>query len=119
MTDTDLGTAVIVYDDPDEGTVEKRVENENIAYFQDHWIVKLDEDAGGNDVVRRIPIQRVHYVERSVEEFETEVKTLRNQVESFAKNLQSSLLGGRDDADADAQTEEPQRIEVEDGRSNE
>ncbi|RDZ63980.1 hypothetical protein C5B90_12800 [Haloferax sp. Atlit-12N] len=117
MTDTDLGTAVIVYDDPDEGTVEKRVENESIAYFQDHWIVKLDEDAGGNDVVRRIPIQRVHYVERSVEEFETEVKTLRNQVESFAKNLQSSLLGGGDDADT--RTEDPQRIEVEDSRSNE
>ncbi|MCO8265803.1 hypothetical protein NKF06_04215 [Haloferax sp. AB510] len=116
MTDTDLGTAVIVYDDPDEGTVEKRVENENIAYFQDHWIVKRDEDASGNDVVRRIPIQRVHYVERSVEEFEAEVKTLRNQVESFAKNLQSSLLGGGDDTDA--RTEEPQRIEVEDDRSS-
>ncbi|MGB9956608.1 hypothetical protein ACOZ4B_09495 [Haloferax prahovense] len=79
--------------------------------------MKLDEDAGGNDVVRRVPIQRVHYVERSVEEFETEVKTLRNQVESFARNLQLSLLGGGDDADA--RTEEPQRIEVEDGRSSE
>lgn len=114
MAEPDLGTAVIVYDDPDEGTVEKTVENERLAYFQDHWIVKFDEDADGNDIVRRIPVQRVHYVERSVEQFEAEVQTLRNQVESFAKNLQSTLLGGSDDTDG----EEPTRIEVESGRDD-
>lgn len=111
MTHNELGEAVIVYEDPDEGTVEKTVENERVAYFQDHWMVKLDEDEHGNDLVRRIPHQRVYYVERSVEEFEAEVKTIRNQVESFAKSVQSTLLGGRDDAE----TGEPQRIEVERG----
>ncbi|WP_411964508.1 hypothetical protein [Haloferax sp. YSMS24] len=111
MAEPDLGKAVIVYDDPNEGTVEKTVENERIAYFQDHWIVKFDEDADGNDIVRRIPVQRVHYVERSVEQFEAEVQTLRNQVESFAKNLQSTLLGRDDDTDSG----EPTRIEVESG----
>ena len=80
-----------MYEDPGEGTVERTVENENVAYFQDHWIVKLDEDEAGNDIVRRIPHQQVYYVERSVEEFEDEVETLRDQVESFARNIQSSL----------------------------
>jgi len=102
---------MIVYETPDEGTVERMVDNERIAYFQDHWIVKLDEDEAGNDIVRRIPLQRVHYVERSVEEFEDEVKTLRNQVESFAKDLQSTLLGGDDDTGGG----EPHRIDIENG----
>lgn len=111
MAEPDLGTAVIAYDDPDEGTVERTVENERIAYFQDHWIVKLDEDEEGNDVVRRIPHQQVYYVERSVEEFEEEVRTLRNQVESFAKDLQSRLLGGTDGGDGD----DSEPIEIETG----
>ncbi|AZH25068.1 hypothetical protein [Haloplanus aerogenes] len=111
MAQPDRGEAVIVYDDPDEGTVERTVDNARVAYFQDHWLVKLDEDETGNDIVRRIPLQRVHYVERSVEEFEDEVKTLRNQVESFAKNVQSTLLGGDDETDRD----EPHRIDVESG----
>ena len=96
----DLGHAAIVYDDPDEGTVRKTVPNEHIAYFQDHWIVKNEEDEQGNDIVRRIPAGRVHYVERSVEEFEEEVKTIRNQVQSVADSLRSKLLG--DDADSES-----------------
>lgn len=112
MVDKDLGEAVIVYEDPDEGTIEQTVENENLAYFQDHWIVKLDEDEEGNDVVRRIPHSRVYYVERSVEQFEEEVKTLRNQVQSFAKELQSTLLGGKGERSSQ---EEPQYIDIEDG----
>ena len=111
MTQLEIGDAVIVYDDPDEGTVERTVDNERIAYFQDHWILKLDEDEAGNDIVRRIPRQRVHYVERSVEQFEDEVKTLRNQVESFAKEVQSTLLGG----DGDADRTESHRIDVDEG----
>ena len=111
MAQPNLGEAIIVYDDPDEGTVERTVDNERIAYFQDHWIVKLDEDEAGNDIVRRIPYQRVHYVDRSVEEFEDEVQTLRNQVESFAKDIQSTLLGGSDDTDRDG----PHHIDVEPG----
>ncbi len=108
MADPDLGEAAIVYEDPEEGTVERTVQNERVAYFQDHWIVKLDEDEAGNDLVRRVPLQRVHYVERSVEEFESEVSTLRNQVEAVARDIGSTLFG--DDAgDADA---EPRTIEV-------
>jgi len=95
--DHDLGQATIVYDDPHEDIVEKTVPNEGIAYFQEHWIVKAEEDEQGNDVVRRIPRRRVHYVERSVEEFEEEVRTIRHQVQSVADTLRSRLLGGSDE----------------------
>lgn len=80
MTDAELGYATIVYDDPDEGRVETQVENEHIAYFDDHWLVKTGEDSGGNDLVRRIPRKRVHYVERSVEEFEDRVDRMVDEV---------------------------------------
>jgi hypothetical protein len=96
MTDRDLGTATIVYDHPEEGVVEESVQNEHIAYFQDHWILKRDEDEAGNDVVRRIPVERVHYVDRSVETFEDEIGTVRRQVENVASDIRSKLLG-RDD----------------------
>lgn len=74
--ETDLGRATIVYEEPDEGTVELTVDNEHVAYFQDHWTVKTGEDDEGNDVIRRIPTRRVHYVERSVEEFQDRVDAL-------------------------------------------
>lgn len=93
----DTGQATIVYEDPHEDIVEKTVPNEHIAYFQDHWIIKTEEDEQGNDIVRRIPLGRVYYVERSVEEFEEEVKTIRDQVQSVADNLRSKLLGSNDD----------------------
>lgn len=111
MVEEDLGTATIVYETPEEGTVERTVQNEHIAYFQDHWIVKTDDDAA-RDIVRRIPFDRVHYVERSVEEFEDEVATLRNQVESVARGLRERLFGGNDDSRT-----ESHRIEIEDGRN--
>ncbi|WP_236035440.1 hypothetical protein [Haloarcula rubra] len=101
MVDDDLGTATIVYETADDGTVERTVQNEHIAYFQDHWILKTDEDAD-RDVVRRIPRERVHYVERSVEEFEQEVGTLRNQVESLADDVRSKLLGGDERSEQEA-----------------
>ena len=96
--DRDLGEATIVYEDPEEGTVDMTVPNEHIAYFQDHWIVKTNEDDEGHDIVRRIPSRRVHYVERSVEEFEEEVQTVKRQVQSFAEDLRSRLpVGGGGD----------------------
>ncbi|RQG91694.1 hypothetical protein EA462_04480 [Natrarchaeobius halalkaliphilus] len=99
----DLGEAEIVYEDPEEGTVTKRVPNEHVAYFQDHWIVKTDEDEEGHDIVRRIPARRVHYVERSVEQFEEEVQTLVDQVQSFASNLRTKIpVGGDTSEDEDA-----------------
>lgn len=81
MVDRDLGEARIVYDDP-EGTTETTVANERIAYFDDHWLVKTGEDDDGNDVVRRIPRDRVHYVERSVSEFKDEVESLTDELKS-------------------------------------
>ncbi len=96
----DIGEATVVYDDPDGETVEKTLPNEHIAYFQDHWIIKTEEDDQGNDIVRRIPSYRVHYVERSVEEFEEEIKTIRNQVQSVADTLREKLPGvDRGDSD--------------------
>lgn len=116
MTDSDLGTATIVYDHPEEGTVETTVQNEHIAYFQDHWLLKRDEDDAGHDVVRRIPTQRVYYVDRSVDTFEDELGSVRKQVEDVANDLRSKLLGGdkRDDDDAAVDTGDPIEIDVSD-----
>ena len=114
----ELGNATIVYDDPDEGTVEKTVPNEHVAYFQDHWIIKTDEDDQGHDIVRRIPSGRVHYVERSVEQFEDEVETLVDRVQSFASNLQTKIpVGG--DSDERSEQREPHRIDVGSGAIDE
>ena len=99
MTDSDLGTATIVYDHPEDGTVEESVQNEHVAYFQDHWLLKRDEDEAGNDRVRRIPRERVHYVDRNVEQFEDEISTVRRQVENVANEVRSKLLGGDDGHD--------------------
>jgi hypothetical protein len=93
--DEELGQATVVYEHPERGTVEHDLANEHVAYFQDHWILKIDE-RDGSDVVRRVPAERVHYVDRSVEAFESEVGTLRSQVESFADDLRETLLGSRD-----------------------
>ncbi|WP_312909025.1 hypothetical protein [Natronosalvus caseinilyticus] len=109
----DLGEATIVYEEPDEGTVRKTIPNEHVAYFQDHWIIKTDEDEEGHDIIRRIPTRRVHYVERSVEEFEQEVETLLDRVQSFASELQTKIPvgGGKGGNDEPA---EPRRITVDD-----
>ncbi len=109
----DLGEATIVYDDPHEETVETNVPNEHIAYFQDHWMIKTDEDEAGNDIVRRIPAQRVHYVERSVEEFEREVETVLDQVQSFAADLRTKIpVGGSDERSE----QRPLEVDIEDGQ---
>lgn len=109
----DIGEATIVYDEPDE-TVEKSVPNEHIAYFQDHWIIKTGEDDQGRDIVRRIPAQRVHYVERTVDEFAEEVETLVDQVQSFASELRTKIpVGGSDGGESERP--EPHRIDVDRG----
>jgi hypothetical protein len=79
LPDPELGQATIVYDDPDGETTSREVDNEHIVYFQDHWQLKTGTDDEGNDVVRRIPRQRVHYVERSVEEFQDRVDAMIDQ----------------------------------------
>jgi hypothetical protein len=92
--DEDVGRATIVYDDPDEGTVEKTVPNEHIVYFQDHWTVKIAEEEDGRDRIRRIPSTRVHYVERTVEEFADEIGTITSRAESVVSDLRGHLPGG-------------------------
>jgi len=112
MVERELGHATIVYEDPEDGTVERTVENEHVAYFQDHWLVKTDEHDADHDVVRRIPASRVYYVERSVDEFEEEMKTLRDQVQSVADDVRSKLFGG---GEAARDESEVYRIDVESG----
>ena len=108
----DIGQATIVYEDPEDGTTELTVENEQIAYFQDHWTVKAGEDDEGNDIVRRIPKEKVYHVERSVEEFEEEIKTIRNQVQSLADDIRTKLpIGGDDGEDGDDRAEGDEDIE--------
>ena len=98
--DENVGRATIVYEDPAEGTVEKTVANEHIAYFQDHWMIKIEEDEQGRDRVRRVPAFKVHYVERTVDEFAEEVGTLKGEIGSVASDLQEKLpIGGEGDSD--------------------
>jgi hypothetical protein len=112
MVEEALGDATIVYDDPGGGVVEKAVQNKHLAYFQDHWIVRVEASEKG-DVVRRIPKERVHYVERTVDEFREEVNTLTNQVESFAEDLRDRFLGGLTRED-----DGPHHIDVESGSAD-
>lgn len=91
MSEADLGKATIAYEDKDGETVEETVDNEFVAYFQDHWMVKTGESEEGKDTVRRIPATRVYYVERDVEKFEEEVQTLRNQVQSLASDISGEV----------------------------
>jgi len=92
MVGTDIGEATIVYEHPEEGTIETSVASEHLDYFQDHWLIKAGDDAQGNDVVRRIPSSRVYYVDRSVDEFHEEVQTVREQVGSVTRDLRKKLL---------------------------
>jgi len=71
----DTGTATIVYDDPDGEVIEREVENDDIVYFDDHWLLKVGENDEGDDLVRRVPRERVHYVERSIDELEKKVES--------------------------------------------
>ncbi len=111
--DEDIGEATIVYEHPEEGTVEREVPNEHIAYFQDHWLIKTGEDEDGRDLVRRIPAQKVHYVERTVERFEEEVKTLRDQVQSFAEDIRTKIpVGGARGGRSEVEDGSVHRIDV-------
>lgn len=91
QVDRETGQATIVYDHPAEGCVEETVSNEQIVYVQDHWAFVSGTDENGDDLVRRVPHTRVHYVERSVQEFEEEIKTIRRRVESIADGVRQKL----------------------------
>lgn len=93
--DEDLGEATVVYEGPDGEPIEREIPNEHVAYFQDHWILKTGTDEEGRDTIRRVPAQRVYYVERTVDEFEEEVKTIKDRVESLADDLRTLVPGKR------------------------
>lgn len=76
MPDPKLGKATIVFENEDGEAEHAVVDNEYIVFFQEHWQVKFGEDDEGNDVIRRIPRDRVYYVERSVEEFQDRIDAL-------------------------------------------
>jgi len=110
MEQLELGEATIVYEDPDEGRTEMTVDNEELIYAKDHWMLPVDTDEEGNDLMRHLPRDHVYHVDRNVEEFEEEVATVKHRVESIARDLQDRLpvdipLGG--EGRAQTHPEEP------------
>lgn len=91
MTELELGQATIVYDDPDEGKTELTVDNEQLLYARDHWFVRTGTDDEGNDLMKQLPLDRVHYVDRNVEQFEEQTAGVRRRVESLANDLRQRL----------------------------
>lgn len=111
MDELELGQATITYEDPAEGTVTETVDNEEIVYVRDHWMVRTGSDEQGNDLMHQIPRDRVHTVSRNVEQFEDQTRTVKNRVESLASDLRDRLPvdigdGGRRGR-GDAHGEEP------------
>lgn len=91
MDELELGKATIVYEDEGGETREETVDNEQLVYVRDHWAVNAGRDDEGNDLMKQIPRDRVLRVERSVEQFEEQARTVRHRVESVAKDLQQKL----------------------------
>ena len=123
MDELELGQATIVYEDPAEGVIEDTVDNEAIVYARDHWMVRTDTDGDGNDLMKQIPKERVHRVDRSVEEFEDQAGTVRRRVESLASDLRERIPvgvgnGGRREQSHTDQQAEARTIPVDDGGSH-
>jgi hypothetical protein len=113
MSEIELGEATIVYEDPDEGLTETRLDNEHVVYVRDHWMVKAGTDDEGNDLMRQIPRDRVHYVERNVERFESEASTVRDRLESVAEDLREKIpVSSEREASSDRGEEEPIEVET-------
>lgn len=112
MSELDLGQATIVYEDPDEGRTAETLDNEQVVYARDHWMIKAGTDDEGNDVMRQLPRDRVHYVERSVEQFEEEASTVRHRIESLADDLRRKIpvSGPRE-----SPTEQSEQVKIETG----
>ena len=84
-TDLELGKATIVYETATGDLERATVDNDRIAYFQDHWLFAYGTNENGDDVVRRVPKERVRYVERTVEEIE---ETFESGVEKAKGKLE-------------------------------
>ena len=109
-TDLELGQATIVYDDQGNETTTETVDNEQLVYARDHWMVRSGTDEEGNDLMKQIPRSRVYRVERNVQQFEEEAATVRRRVESIARDLGQKLpvdVGERRRSRDRAEPEEP------------
>jgi len=121
MEEITLGQATIVYDDPEEGVVSETVDNEELVYARDHWMVRTGTDDEDNDLMKQIPRDRVHSVDRNVETFEEQTQSMRKRVESIASDLRERLpvdVGGegrRERGHEEPPADEPHEIPVEDG----
>jgi len=117
MDELSMGQATIVYEDPDEGVVSETLDNEEIVYARDHWMVHTGTDDEGNDQMTQIPRDRVHRVDRSVEEFEQQAQTVRRRVGSIASELREKLpvdMGAEQGSHTSEQSD-GRTIAVEDG----
>ncbi|WP_232700830.1 hypothetical protein [Halobacterium wangiae] len=123
MDDIELGQATIVYEDED-GVVEETVDNEQLVYARDHWMIKSGTDDEGNDLMQQIPATRVYRVSRNVERFEEETQTMRHRVETFASDLRERLPMDIGEGDrrsrrsrSDERDEEPTTVPIEEADS--
>ncbi len=121
MDEIELGQATIIYEGPDEEIIETTVDNEEIVYARDHWMVRTGTDEDGNDLMKQIPKERVHRVDRTVEKFEDQAGTVRRRVESLASDLRERIPvdvgdGGRRETmqSESEQQEEARTIPVDD-----
>ena len=124
MDELQLGQATIVYEDPEEGVVAETVDNEEIVYARDHWMVRTGTDEADNDLMKQIPRDRVHRVDRTVETFEEEARTVRRRVESIASDLRERIPVGGDGRretrhSEPEQQDEARTIPVDDGSHEE
>ena len=80
--EADVGTARVVYETPD-GVERVRVDNEQVAFVDDHWAV-VDPGEGDDDTgtVTRIPRERVYRVEREVDELRSRAESLLDEAKS-------------------------------------
>jgi len=116
MDEIELGQATIVYEDPAEGVVEETVDNEEVVYAYDHWNVRTGTDEEGNDLMKQIPRDRVHRVDRNVEKFEEQAGTVRKRVESLANDIRERIPVTVGD-DGRRETMEPETGQKEDART--
>lgn len=126
MDQLELGKATIIYEDRDGETVEETVDNEQLVYARDHWMVKSGTDDEGNDLMSQIPRSRVVRVDRNVQQFEDQAQTVRHRVESFADDLRQKLpvdvgdgLGGGPRQRSGRHEPQSQTIPVEEGEEGE
>jgi len=94
MDEIELGQATIVYETADGETKEVTVDNEEVVYGRDHWMLRSGTDDEGNDLMKQIPRSRVYRVDRNVQRFEEEASTVRHRVESLASEVRDRLPGG-------------------------